>query len=365
MRIALAHDYLNQLGGAEEVLMTLTEIFPNSPIYTLNYSPEKTHYLFKKHQENNLIKTSALNYLPLSKSHHRIFIPFMPLFSQSLRIEDYDLVFSDSAGFAKNFNIKSKLHIAYCHSPLRYAWEEDYLTTKIKISANNFIIKKILKYLRDWDYEGAQKPDILIANSKFIAEKIERYYNRKAIVIYPPVDRKIFFYNPKVKKENYFLAVGRLMHYKRFDLIIKSFNKLQLPLIVIGNGPEEKKLKKLNTSPKTQFVDFITDKNKLSQFYSQAKALIFPQIEDFGLVAAEAQSSGLPVIAYKEGGAREIIIDKQTGIFLNHQDSEELIEKILDFEKYNFNPEVISQSAERFSKENFKTNIQKLISQFL
>ncbi|MCL4437526.1 glycosyltransferase [Patescibacteria group bacterium] len=359
MKVVLAHDYLNQLGGAERVLKSLTNIFPDAKIYTLLYDNKRTNWIFR----GRMKRTGFLNYIPFSKSHHRLFIPLMPLASSLIKIKSGDLIISDSAGFAKGFNSKSQFHIAYCHTPLRYAWEENYLTSKfgfIKNKAIQPIFKKFINYLQNWDFEAAQKPDILIANSRFIANKIKIFYGREALVVYPPVDQNIFNFSPQSEKKDYFLAVGRMLHYKKFDLIIKSFNDLKLPLKIIGNGPELENLKKLNTSPNTEFLGYINDENQLKEFYNQARALIFPQIEDFGLVAAEAQSCGLPVIAYNAGGSLEIVKDGETGILFANQNPESLTDAIRRFESQKFDRAKIAEIAERFSEKKFRNEILKL-----
>ncbi len=356
----MAHDYLNQLGGAERVLKSLSEIFPDAEIYTLLHNSKKTSGNFK----NKIKKVGFLNYIPFAKSRHRFFIPLMPLASSLLKIKGGDLIISDSAGFAKGFAADNQFHIAYCHTPLRYAWEENYLTSKFGFIKNETLwpmFNILLNYLRDWDFNAAQKPDILIANSEFIAGKIKRYYGREALVIYPPVNQNVFYLEPKTEKGSYFLAVGRLLHYKKFDLIVRVFNELKLPLKIIGDGPELKNLIKLNVSPNTEFTGYIRDENKLRSLYNRARALIFPQVEDFGLTAAEAQSCGLPVIAYNGGGVLEIIKDKETGVIFGEQTPESLACAIRLFEGRNFDRNLISQSAEKFSEKRFKNEILKLI----
>lgn len=362
MRIALVHDYLNQYGGAERVLEVLCEIFPDAPIYTLFYDEEKTLGRFK----NRKIITSFLNFTNLNFIHklvinnHRIFIPLMPIAATAMKVsDDYNVVLSSSAGFGKGIRVsKNAVHIAYCHTPLRYAWEYyKYFNwpTYLKIlSAPAFW------YLRKWDNWVAQKPKKLIANSKFIAEKIKNYYKREASVIYPPVDTEKFFIKKGVKKGDYFLAVGRLMHYKRFDLIIQAFNKLNLPLLIIGNGPELENLKSIVKSSKIDFLTSVTDE-QLIILYNGAQAFIFPQIEDFGLVAAEAQACGTPVIALNQGGGKEIVSDEETGILFNNQNVDDLIMAIKRCQIKQFDPKKIRESALRFSKNKFKKIILKII----
>src|SRR3989338_8847187 len=368
MKVALLHDYLNQLGGGERVLETLIEIFPEAPIYTLLHDPEKTLNRF----HDRVQKTSFLD-IPFIRKYHRWFIPLMPLAVSSLKLNaDYDLIISDTAGYAKGIRVARNpshptshtKHISYINTPLRYAWEPEYINSKFKIQNSklrNLILKPLLSALRKWDYKTAQKPDFVIANSQFIADKIKKYYNREAKVIYPPVETNRFYFNPIPYTPNpkpYYLAVGRLMHYKRFDLIIEAFANLGLPLKIVGSGPEEKKIKNQSASRRTkikniEFLGNVSD-DKLRGLYNEAQALIFPQVEDFGLVAAEAQACGLPVIAYAAGGALEIIENKKNGIFFQEQTSDAIVVAVKEFEKHNFNRAEIAEKAKRFSQERFK-----------
>jgi len=382
MKVALLHDYLNQYGGGERVLETLMEIFPEAPIYTLLHDPARTLNRF----HGRVRKTSFLDFA-LARKYHRWFIPYMPLAAGNLKLDaGYDLIISDTAGYAKGFNIQPRtkhqkqksskfnvqgfklpIHISYIHTPLRYAWEPSYINSKFKNQKSklrNFILKPLLSALRKWDYKTAQKPDIVIANSQFIADKIKKYYNREAKVIYPPVETNRFYFNPIPYTPNpkpYYLAVGRLMHYKRFDLIIEAFANLGLPLKIVGSGPEEKKIKNQISNIKNIELLNNIDDNGLRKLYNNAEALIFPQVEDFGLVAAEAQACGLPVIAYAAGGALEIIEDKKTGIFFQEQTSDAIVAAVKEFEKHNFNRAEIAEKAKRFSQERFKKEFLGLI----
>ncbi len=364
MKVAIFHDYLNQFGGAERVLKVLLEIFPQADLYTLLYDEKKTLGLFK----DKVKKTSFLN-LPFIRNHHRLFIPLMPLASRLMNIkEEYDLIISSTSGYAKGFkyqeNPNPPYHISYCHSPLRYAWEIEYLKNLkfAPLPLKEFIGWPIARWLRKWDKKSAEKVNVFIANSSFIAQKIKRYYQREAVVIYPPVDDQVFYYQPEIAgKGNFYLMVGRLLYYKGFDLGIKAFNFLNLPLKIVGRGPEFKKLKKIATSSLIEFIPYLEDW-ELREVYNQAKALIFPQIEDFGLVAAEAQACGLPVIAFKEGGAKEIIEENKTGIFLEYQTPEAIIEAVRKIEKMSFDRFYIAQRAKRFSKDEFKRKICAFLS---
>ncbi len=354
------HDYLNQFGGAERVLKEILEIFPEADLYTLLYDKEKTFGWFEK----NIKKTSFLDN-SLIRKKHRLFIPFMPLVASHLRSDqEYDLIFSSTAGYAKGFGIKGKFHICYCHSPLRYAWEFDYLRY-LPLAPQLFketIGWPIAKRLRQWDKRAAGKVDFFIANSKYIAKQIGGYYGRYAQVVNPPV-ADIFFEKPKDEQQSgkYFLMFGRLLYYKGFDLGVKAFNQLQLPLKIVGQGPEEKKIRSLNTSPRTEFIKYVSDQ-ELQNLYRGARALIFPQIVDFGLVAAEAQACGLPVLAFDRGGSRDIVIEGKTGLFFREQKPEAIIRAIREFEKMRFDRDFIAEQAKRFSRQNFHQQIKEIVS---
>lgn len=373
MKVALVHDYLNQYGGGERVLETLMEMFPEAPVYTLLHDEKKTSGKFR----GRVKKTSFLDW-EFVKDYHRWFIPLMPIAAQTMTMNhNHDIVISDTAGFAKGIKIHTghchnychrQIHISYIHTPLRYAWETDTYFS-------NLIFKKVFKpafeYLKNWDYQAAQKPDILIANSQFIAKKIKKYYGRDAFVIYPPVDTTNFFYRPiraNGSINNYYLAVGRLLHYKRFDLVIDAFAKLGLPLKIVGDGPEREKLEsgiqKIENG-NIEILPFINDENELRKLYSRAKALIFPQVEDFGLAAAEAQACGCPVIAYAAGGALEIVEPKKTGLFFARQTPENLAAAVEKFETIKWNRKIVAASAQRFSKEKFKKELLKVIKSAL
>lgn len=336
------------------------ELFPDAPIYTLLHDPQKTLRKF----EGRVQKTSILDF-PLVRRMHRPFIPLMPVAAELLRVSDeYDVVISSSASFAKGVQCGDKLHICYCHTPLRYAWEHDYLD-RLFSKRMKMLGIPLLRLLRAWDKRAAQRPHIMVANSEFIGDKIKNYYNRTARVIYPPVDVKMFYPDKRPKKKTYFLAIGRMLHYKRFDLVIQAFNELGLPLKVVGDGPELEKLKIMTYSPHIEFLPFVDENESLRRIYAGAKALIFPQTEDFGLVAAEAIACGTPVVAYNAGGAKEIVIPKKNGLLFNAQTPEALISAVAEFKKMKFVPKSVAKTAQRFSKEKFKAQILELLAPFV
>jgi len=380
MKIALVHDYLVQYGGAEKVLEALCEIFPEAPIYTLIYD-ENINSSFK----GKNIKTSFLQKIPFARKHHRLFLALMPMAIERLDLSGFDLIISDSSSYAKGVKKrKGALHICYCHTPLRYAW--DYTDKYIEESSYPKIVKyflpHIINFVRRWDFKVAQRPDYFIANSKFIADKIKKYYKREAEVIYPPVEIVKSSTRPndvsvrpdepfgrvgrelKVKSGgNYYLIVSRLMPYKRVDLAIEAFNDMGLKLKIVGDGPDRRRLEKTAKAN----IEFLGSKpnNELASIYENCKAFIMPQEEDFGIAAVEAQMCGKPVIALASGGALESIIDGKTGIFFKNQTKEDLIAAVRKFNGLKFNEDEIKSHAQKFNKEEFKRKIKEFVDKKL
>ncbi len=360
MKVAILHDYLNQYGGAERVLEALLEMYPEADLYTLLYDAKRTRGIF----EGRVTGTSVMD-RPLVRRRHRAFIPFMPLAAATLTSarNPYDLIISSSAGYGKGIAIAGKVHVSYCHSPLRYAWEFDYLKS-VPFSPwplREAILKPIARALKRWDKNTADRVNVFLANSHFIAGKVDAYYGREAEVIYPPVDTSVWKPHAREKRKDYYLMTGRLLYYKRFDLGIQAFNAFGKPLVIVGAGPEEQKLKKLATSPHITFRRDLSDE-ELRATYAGAKALIFPQVEDFGLVAAEAQACGTPVIAYGKGGGAEIVVDGVTGIHFEEQTPEALIDAVNRFETMKFDRRAIVKNAKRFSKATFVKDMRRVIA---
>jgi len=361
MKVALVHDYLNQFGGAERVLIALTEMFPEAPIYTLFYDEELLNGRFRDKD----IRTSFLN-RGFIRKNHRLFIPLMPKATESMDLGDeYDLIISDSAGFTKGIRHSKGIHVAYVHTPLRYAWEpEIYLETLLPKTIIN-LASPMVSYLRNWDKASAQKPHVMLANSEFIADKINRFYERRAEVLYPPVDTDIFYPEGREDQKEYFLAFGRIVHFKRFDLVVEAFNKLGLPLKIVGSGSEEPVVRQAIKSEFIEMVPEVKDENELRKIINGAKAVIFPQVEDFGLVAAESISCGTPVIAYAKGGALEIVKENENGTFFQEQTKESLAEAVKRFNKLKFNRENVSGTATKFSKGSFKKGLTRALQKHL
>jgi len=334
MKVAIVYDRVNKFGGAERVLLTFHEMFPDAPLYTSVYSKENASWanVFPE------IKTSFLQKIPFAKNHHEFLAPLMPFAFSSFNFDEYDLVISVTSEFAKNINVKNGKHICYCLTPTRYLWSgyEEYFNFQFSI-----FIKPLINFLRRVDKKAAKKPDVMIAISTEVQKRIKKYYGRESEIIFPPValDAQHLRAGPPVKNLNgYYLVVSRLVKYKKVDLAIEVFNELGLPLVIVGSN--------------IHFTGFVSEKS-LARYYSNAKALIFPQEEDFGIVAVEAQSYGLPVIAYKAGGVTDII-SKDTGVFFDKQNKKNLIEAIEKFQNMRFSKELIKRNAGKFSKEKFK-----------
>lgn len=358
MRIALVHDYLVQYGGAERVLEALCEIFPLAPIYTLVYDEK----LFASRFGNRKIYTSFLQNFPLSKTHHRAFPVLMPMAIESFDLSSYDIVISDSNSYAKGvITGPETLHICYCHTPMRYAWDNYY--SYAEGSSFSSVIKKIIplamNYIRLWDKISADRAEKFIANSNFVKSRIKKYYQKNAEVVYPPVDISFYDTKKEVKKENYFLIVGRLIPYKRFDLAVEAFNILNLPLKIIGEGPELKKLKSL-AGPNIEFLGWRQDE-EIRNYYAGAKAFLFPQEEDFGIVALEAMASGAPLIAYRGGGALESVQEGVNGVFFDSQNVESVVRAVEKFQRKKFDSKAIKDSIRKFDKKLFQNKIKGIV----
>lgn len=352
MKVAIVYDRVNKWGGAERVLLTLHELFPKAPLYTSIYNKDKASWakIFPE------IKTSFIQKIPFLKDNHEL-IPFlMPLAFQLHNFDEYDLVISVTSEFAKNITVKNGIHLCYCLTPTRYLWSgHDYYFQNKNIRK---LLSPIINYLKWVDKKASKKPNKIIAISRVVQKRIKKYYQKDSQIIYPPVE-KIKRLKEKIKNKNeYYLVVSRLVSYKKVDLAINAFNKLKYTLVIVGTGKEERKLKKL-ANKNVKFVGNPSDQ-KLARYYKNASALIFPQEEDFGIVAVEAQSFGTPVIAYKKGGALDIVSSK-TGIFFEKQSIESLIKAVQSFKPKNFNKKDIINNSKKFSKKRFKAEFLQIV----
>lgn len=363
MKIALVYDHINKIGGAERVLEALHEIWPEAPLYTSVYWPQGAPWSYKFK-----VIPSFLNYFPLAKKNHEFYPGLMPLVFESFDFNNFDLVISVTSAEAKGIVTKpGTKHLCYCLTPTRYLWSgyEQYFKNKVLKT----LAKPIINYLRNWDQVAAQRPDFYLAISQNVRERIKKYYHRESVVIYPPVDtNKWQIATNKGKKGTkkvleYFLVVSRLVAYKKIDLVIKAFNKLGLPLKIVGTGSQERRLKGMASS-NIEFLGQLTDQELLG-YYQNCRALIFPQDEDFGLVPLEVQACGKPVIALKAGGALETVVDGKTGTFFESPNITSLIKAVKKFKINNYRPEDCRQNAEKFSKVIFKKNFKDWVEKNL
>ncbi|MDP2691052.1 MAG: glycosyltransferase [bacterium] len=354
-KIAIVCDWLTNMGGAEKVILSLHRLFPKAPIYTTLYDAKRVQGF-----ENATIYTSFLQRIPFAQKKHPLFLNAMPMAVESFDLNEYDIVISSSHSVAKGIITKPEtLHICYCHTPMRYAWEPWELEFRLK-SFPSFMhnsIKKKMHKLRLWDRLTADRVDHFIANSSYVVDRIKKYYRRDATVINPPVNTDQFSIG---EPKDYFLMVGRMIPYKRFDLVIETFNKLEKKLHIVGSGPDESRLKKLAGETIT-FLGRLDDE-ALRKEYRECKALIFPQLEDFGITPVECMASGRPVIAYAEGGANDSVVEGKTGLFFSSQSVESLSEALEQFEKQSWDPNAIKQHAEKFSEERFWGEVTDFIT---
>lgn len=351
LKIAIVCDWLTVFAGAERVVYELSRLFPKATIYTSLFD-NKNCAVFN---DRNVVET-PLKYFPFARRFHRLYLPFMPLAFERIDLSEYDIVISSSHSASKGIITKpGTLHISYCHSPMRYVWDQSHSYQKNFKSflPLKFLYSPILHRIRQWDRVAADRVDTYISNSKYISQRIKKYYKRDSTVIYPPVN--LDFFRPSGKHENFYLAVGRLIPYKRFDLLIKVFNDLKLPLKIVGDGPDLDNLKNLSKN-NIEFLGNISD-DELKKIYSSSKALVFPQVEDFGIVPLEAMASGTPVIAYAKGGAMESVTENISGIFFYEQTVEALSDAIKRFEKTSWNTEKIVESIHKFSPARFRVEI--------
>jgi glycosyltransferase involved in cell wall biosynthesis len=365
MKIAIVHEWFDKYAGSERVVEQLLAIFPEADVFALvDFLPENERWFVN----NKSVKTTFIQHLPFAKKHFRNYLPLFPLAIEQIDLRGYDLILSSSHAVAKGVLTNAEqLHICYCHSPMRYAWDlyHQYLEeANLQKGIKGFLTKLILHYLRMWDYSSANRVNEYIANSDFIGKRIKNAYNRTATTIYPPVDTEAF--QLKVQKEDYYFTASRMVPYKRLDIIAEAFTQMpDKKLLMVGKGSEYEKIKakagkNITIVPHLSFQE-------LRQHMANAKAFVFAAEEDFGITMAEAQACGTPVIAYKKGGAAEIVIPHETGILFEEQTADAIKNAVLTFEQQQplFNPAIIRKNAERFSiqlfRENFKLFVMKAL----
>jgi glycosyltransferase involved in cell wall biosynthesis len=361
MRKALVHDWYYTNGGAEKVVTSITNIWKDFDHYSL------IDFLNDKDREvilnNKKVNTSFIQNLPTSKSNHRKFLQFFPHAIEQFDLSKYDLIISSSASVAKGvITNQNQLHICYCHSPVRYAWDlyHEYLKDKkLNSGLRGIYAKRVLHTIRTWDLISSSRVDEFIANSNYIAKRIKKIYNRESTVIYPPVN--IDEFKLETKKEDYYVAASRLVSYKKIQLIVEAFSLMpNKKLKVVGDGPEMKKIIKVSSSN----VEILGSQKQgnLIRILQRAKALIYAADEDFGILPVEAQCCGTPVIAFRKGGLTETVIEDLTGVFFDFQSLIDIINAVKCFEGKKFDPHKIRENALRFDRNRFENEFKNFVN---
>ncbi len=357
MRVALVHYWLVGMRGGEKVLEALCELFPEADIYTHVHDAESISATINRHR----IHTSFIAGLPRAKRWYQRYLPFMPLALEQFDLRGYDLVISSESGPAKGVIVApDATHICYCHSPMRYLWDmyHDYLDQVGPVT--RLLMRPLLHRMRMWDVTSAARVDHFIANSAWVAARIRKYWRREAEVIPPPVETRDFA--PSAERGDFYLCVGQLVGYKRVDLAVEAFRRLDRRLVVIGEGEQSRRLRE-TASPNVEFLGWQSFAS-IRDHYARCRALIFPGVEDFGIVPVEAMASGRPVIAYRKGGALESVREDVTGLFFDAQTPEALAAAVRRFEEReaSFDAERIVAHARGFDREVFKQRIADAVA---
>lgn len=358
MKVAIVHYWLVTMRGGEKVLEELCKLFPQADIFTNVYDESKISDTIKSHK----IYTTKINKWPMAKKLYQKYMPFMPKALMDLDLTGYDLVISSESGPAKGVvPSPNAFHLCYCHTPMRYLWDMYHEYFRKSNPIVKFFMKSMIPSLRLWDVMSSNLVDCFVANSHYVQARIKRYYNRDAKVIFPPCDIEKYVTNQRNPKD-FYLFFGQLVGYKRADLAIEACIKSRRKLVVIGDGKSKEAQKYANTGLIT-FTGRVSDE-EVAKYLSEAKALIFPGIEDFGIIPVEANAAGCPVLAYKEGGAIDSIKENETGLFFEEQTAESIIECINKFEQLESsftNRDVFTNHVKQFSKEEFINQISKTI----
>lgn len=357
MKIALVHDYLSQDGGAEQVLRAFHELWPEAPVFVLFQKKGSVQGF-----ENAVIKESFLRFLPFGRTHYQWYLPWMPLATERHNLHDFDMVISSTSAFAKGVLTRpDTLHISYCHTPTRYLWTDthEYIADLKYNRLIKSFLPRLIHHLRMWDKMSVDRVDHFIANSGTVRNRIQKYYRRDSDILFPPVETSAFHTAEKIG--DYFVSGGRLVPYKRFDLLVKAFNRLGKPLKIFGTGPELDALKAL-AKPNISFLGRISDFQK-AELLAHAQAFLHPQVEDFGITPVESMAAGRPVIAYGVGGATETVIPGETGVLFYKQSWDAIVEVVLAFDPEAWNSKKIRLWAERFGADNFKRRMKQYVDQ--
>ena len=355
MHVAIVHDYLNQYGGAERVLEALHDLYPNAPVYTSIYDPQAMPSTYQSWD----IRTSWMQHLPGWRRYFRHYMPLYPSAFENFDLSGYDLILSSSSAFAKGIvPLPGTRHICYCHTPMRFAWRTDSYVAREQIKGlQRTILSILLTYVRLWDTVSAIRVDAFVTNSREVARRVRRYYGRDATVIPPPVD--LITYSPH-EPEDFYLAGGRLIPYKRLDLAVRAFSALGLPLKVFGDGRDRMALERI-AGPNVTFLGHVSEAER-QELFARCRAFVFPGEEDFGITPLEAMAAGRPVIAYAAGGALDSVIEERTGWFFHEPTSAALAATVAVERTSTVDSMSIRQHAEGFGRDVFLRRMRDFIT---
>jgi len=358
MKLALVHDWLNQVGGAEDVLADLVTLYPESPIYTSIYAPEIMPPVYRTWD----IRWLWLDRMPGIHRHHQPYLPLYPLAWGGLDLSAYDVILSNKSGFCHGVqHADNTLHICYCLAPTRYVWQlDDYMARENLGGVVRAVLHPLVEMMKRWDYAAAQRVDHFIAISTEIQERIRTYYNRESLVIYPPVETARFTPVSPDEVGDYYLIVSRLIPYKRIDLAVQAATRLNLPLKIGGKGRDLERLKEM-AGPTVEFLGYVAD-DQLPGLMARCKAFLFPGLEDFGITPVQAQAAGRPVIAYRGGGALDTVIPGQTGEFFDEMSVDSLVCALQSFDAERYHPMAIRAHALRFDRHIFAQQMTDFVT---
>jgi len=366
LKLALAHDWLNQMGGAENVLEELVAMYPGAPVFTTIYGPAQMPAEYRRWD----IRPAWLNRAPAIHRHHQPYLPLYPAAVSSLDFSGFDVILSNKSGFIHGLRHSARqLHICYCLAPTRYVWSyTDYAQREGFGRWLGLALKPVINYLRRWDFAAAQPPpdgggpgvDHFIAISRDIQQRIKTFYGRDSVVIYPPVNTDRF--QPAATPAgDYYLVVSRLIPYKRIDLAVQAFNQLKKRLVIVGDGRDRSQLEAL-AGPTIEFKGRLPWA-EVTELMANCRAFLFPGFEDFGIAPVEAQAAGRPVIAFAKGGALDTVVAGETGLFFHEQSAAALAETVAQFERLSFNPAAARANAERFSSRRFRQELGQFVAE--
>jgi glycosyltransferase involved in cell wall biosynthesis len=361
MKVAIIQEWLTTMGGSEKVVQAIAELFPQADIFTLVADPKLVKELGF---ENRKITTSIIQKMPWGMKKYKTYLPLFPFAIEQFDLSGYDLIISSNHAVSKGvLTTGEQLHITYCHSPIRYAWDlhHQYLKEEgLGFNVKGILARYFLHRIRIWDFISAARPDFFISNSNFIGKRIFKVYQKHSTTIYPPIEVERF--SLETEKEDYYVTSSRMVPYKKIDLIVEAFSKMpQRKLVVIGDGPDYKKIK-AKAGANIEFTGYLPF-NELILKLQKAKAFVFAAVEDFGMLPVEAQACGTPVIALGKGGSLETVVHGQTGILFPEQTLESLMVAVDQFEKSSFDPLVIRKHAESFSIDAFKEQFYSFIKE--